>query len=204
MSAEPAPAYSRMQYPALEDVTSPRGSLQEQVRGHAAGYAAGLRAAAAETELVRSRLLAEHEAALAAGRTEIHRAVDVLNRAVRSLEQAVLPAAETLQHDLAAAAVELAEALLGQELKDSETSARAALARALSGVPHSEIRSVRLHPRDLAALDLETISTADVRLKADPMLSPGDAVTDFTHGYLDATLASAVERARSALLTDAR
>ncbi|MET4061651.1 flagellar assembly protein FliH [Arthrobacter sp. UYP6] len=199
MLVEPAPAYSRMTYPALEDLSVPRGNAQEQARGHASGYAAGLRAAAAETELLRARLVADHEAALAAGRDEIRRAVDALNRAVRSLEQSVLPAAATIQEDLEAAAIELAEALLGQELDDSETSARAALARALVNVPRTEVRAVRLHPSDLAALDLETISAADVRLKADPSLNPGDAITDFTHGYLDATLASAVARARSAL-----
>ena len=66
-------------------------------------------------------------------------------------------------------------------------------------MPRNEVRAVRLHPSDLAALDLETISAADVRLKADSTLNPGDAITDFTHGYLDATLASAVARARSAL-----
>ena len=199
MLVEPAPAYSRMTYPALEDVSLPRGSVQEQARGHASGFAAGLRSAAAQTEILRAQLVADHEAALAAGRDEIRRAVDALNRAVRSLEQSVIPAAETIQADLEAASVELAEALLGQELKDSETSARAALNRALTGVPRNEVRAVRLHPSDLAALDLETISAADVRLKADSTLNPGDAITDFTHGYLDATLASAVARARSAL-----
>lgn len=202
MLVEPAPAYSRLTYPALEDVSQPRGSVQEQARGHAAGYAAGLRAAAAETERLRARLRAEHEAALAAGRQSIHRSVEVLNRAAHSLEQSVLPAAETLQENLAAAALDLAEALLGQELKDTETSARAALTRALAGVPRQDIRAVRLHPADLAALDLETISAADVSLKADRTLNPGDAVTDFTHGYLDATLSSALQRARSALSGD--
>lgn len=199
MSAEPVPAYSRLTYPALEDVSTPRGSMQEQARGHATGYAAGLRAAAAETERLRARLAAEHEAALHRGREEIRRAVEALNRAVRSLELSVIPAAETIQEDLAAAAIDLAEALLGQELKDSETSARAALTRALTGVPRAEVQAVRLHPSDLAALDLETLSSADVRIKADRTLAPGDAVADFTHGYLDATLASAFRRARAAL-----
>ena len=199
MSTDSAMAYSRLTYPALEDVDLSRNSLQEQARGHASGYAAGLRAAAVETEQLRARLKTEHQAALESGREEIGRAVQALNRAVRSLEQSAIPAAEEIQDSLAAAALELAEALLGQELKDAETSARAALTRALAGVPRSEIRAVRLHPSDLAALDLETISAADVRLKADRTLNPGDAVTDFTHGWLDATLAAAVQRARAAL-----
>lgn len=199
MSPEPAASYSRLSYPALEEVDLSRGSLQEHARGHASGYAAGLRAAAAETERLRAQLRAEQEADQAAGRQEIHRSVEVLNRAVRSLEQAVMPVAEQVQDSLAAAAIDLAEALLGQELNDAETSARAALTRALTGVPRSEVRAVRLHPEDLAALDLETISAVDVKLKADRTLNPGDAVTDFTHGYLDATLSAAVDRARAAL-----
>lgn len=199
MSTEPMTRYSRMTFPALEDVELGRSSLQEQARGHAAGYASGLRAAAEETERLRARLNAEHEAALAVARQQVARSVEVLNRAVHSLEQSVLPAAEELQESLAAAALDLAEALLGQELDDAETSARAALTRALTGVRRSEVQAVRLHPRDLAALDLETITSADVRLRADSSLNPGDAVTDFTHGYLDATLASAVQRARAAL-----
>ena len=200
MSTESVQAYSRLTYPALEDVDLTRVNIHEQARGHATGYAAGLRAAVAETEQLRARLRAEHEAALEAGRENIRATLQVLNRAVRSLEQAAVPVAEEVQDSLAAAAIELAEALLGQELDDAETSARAALTRALHGVSREEVRAVRLHPDDLAALDLETISSADVRLKADRSLNRGDAMTDFAHGYLDATLASAMERARTALL----
>ena len=200
MSTDSATGYSRLTYPALTDADLSRSSLQEQARGHAAGYASGLRAAAAQTQRQRAQLKTEHQAALAAGREEISRAVQALNRAARSLEQSAIPAVEEISGSLAAAALDLAEALLGQELNDAETSARAALTRALAGVPRSGIRAVRLHPSDLAALDLETISAADVRLQADRSLNPGDAVTDFAHGYLDATLASAVQRARAALI----
>jgi flagellar assembly protein FliH len=55
---------------------------------------------------------------------------------------------------------------------------------------------------DLAAL--ERIGAAEhlpvgVALVADPTLAPGDAVSEFPGGYLDARIESAVERARCAL-----
>ena len=75
MSTESMASYSRMTFPALEDVDLGRSSLQEQARGHAAGYASGLRAAAEETERLRARLTAEHEAALAVGRQQVARSV---------------------------------------------------------------------------------------------------------------------------------
>ena len=200
MLTEPGQVHSRLTYPSLDDLDLSRSSAADRARGHAAGYAAGLRAAYAETANLREALLREQEAVLAAGREELRQRLQVLNTAVRSLEQCAVPVAEEVQDSLAAAALELAEAILGQELSDAENSARAALTRSLAGVRREEIRAIRMHPDDLAALDLETITSADVRLLPDRNLNRGDAVTDFAHGYLDATLASALQRARAALL----
>jgi flagellar assembly protein FliH len=105
-----------------------------------------------------------------------------------------------------AAAVELAEAILGYELADRSKAARAALDRALSGSKGLDAVSIRMHPQDLAVLnsadlDLNGVETGgpDVALTADPALNPGDAVAELPHGFLDATISSALARVKDAL-----
>jgi flagellar assembly protein FliH len=182
------------------------GPAQSAARaaGWAAGYAAGARRAAevAAAEAARAaqeraaaeeRRRAEHAAALAA--------LDRATRAARDREAAVLVEAERGLH---AAALELAAAVLGVELADGARSARAALARVLEHPQTPDAVTVHLHPRDLQALAAEQARTGTalpegVRLEPDPALQPGDALARHPHGYLDARLATALERARAAL-----
>ena len=129
-------------------------------------------------------------------------ALALLNAAEQSVAQQTVPVIAEVQDSLAAAALELAEALLGRELANGETSSRAALDRALSGVDVRLVQQVRMHPADLAVLGDDVLNQAGVVFSADPSLKRGDAVTEFPDGFLDATLASALSRARAALLGD--
>jgi len=61
------------------------------------------------------------------------------------------------------------------------------------------VQVVRLNPSDLAALDPSTIEAAGVALAADPSLARGDAVTEFSNGFLDARISTALARARAAI-----
>ncbi|MCC3276456.1 hypothetical protein LJ753_11315 [Arthrobacter sp. zg-Y20] len=194
--------FSRLVYTALGAADEAQLNAQVEARGHAAGYAAGLRAAAADTELLRRTLQEQYEDEMRHGQERVNRSLAALNAAVFSLEGRTVALMAEMQDTLAAAAMDLAEALLRRELADDDASARSALARALEGVDTDLVQRVRMHPVDLAALDEDTLRRARVDFVGDPSLPRGDAVTEFPDGYLDASLSSAVERARAALLED--
>lgn len=190
--------FSRMAFPQLQkqDATAEN---EGYVHGHSAGYAAGLRAAEAEYRKKAEQLEAAFSARSEHQRAAADRTLAVLNSAVRALHARNAPVLSAAEDVLAAAAVELAEAVLGQELSDGEKSARAALARALAGADPSEIVTVRMNPADLAVLGGTDISQAEVRLTADPALDPGDAVAVLPDGFLDARIGTALARAKQAL-----
>ena len=196
----------------LTVVTDERVRLTQErahVSGYAAGFAAGSRAAAEATHGLHERLLAQAAAAEAV-REQAHRA------AVRSLELAaqaaldrVVPVLDEARDLLHLRALELARAVVGTELRDDEHCATAALARAAQ-VPHDvRVQTVRMHPRDVAALAdagrardgaVAAGDLAGVTLVADPSLAPGDAVSTFEGGFFDARIIDAFDRARTALL----
>lgn len=171
-------------------------------QGHAAGYAAGLQLAGRDAAEQRARLEAEHARTLATLTAGTTAELGALRAAGRALSQRMVPVLQDAEQSLFACAIELAQALLGQELRDGETSARAALARAASHGDAEVPLTIRMNPEDLATL-AGLDSGAAENLAPDPTLLRGDAVAEFPHGYLDATLATAVERAKAALLGDA-
>lgn len=171
--------------------------------GYASGYAAGAREAARAAELESERMRAEHAAAEAQRAADHRAALDTLAAAARAAAQRALPVLSEAEQTLMSAAVELAEAVLGRELADAETSARAALGRVLAAAPGAGLHTIRLHPTDLAtlrALDAAgDPALTGVELVADPVLSPGDAIGEFPEGVLDARIGAALERARAEL-----
>ena len=173
------------------------GEAEGFTKGHAAGYAAGLRKAEAEARTRRAEFEAEHAAALAEGRQRAERSVAVLEAAACALHSRTVPVLAEAEAELAASAIALAEAVLGCELSDAATGAKAALARALSGTDAPAVVAVRLHPADLALVG-EAVP-AGVVLVADPTLARGDAVADYPDGELDARISTALARARATL-----
>lgn len=183
---------------ALARFDAPReADPQAHAAGWSAGYAAGARAAAADADAARRALRAEHERAERERATQHADALAGLQRAADALRAQRAPVLADVLDTLQAAALELAVALLGTELSDASAAARAALARVLAADDLPDALTVRLHPRDVAALDLP--EDVDVRVVADPTLAPGDAVAEHADGYLDARLSAAVDRARTAL-----
>ncbi|ALE04205.1 hypothetical protein AL755_00320 (plasmid) [Arthrobacter sp. ERGS1:01] len=173
-------------------------------QGHAAGYAAGLQLAALDAADERARTAAEHARVLAALNARTNAELAALRTAGQALGLRTAPVLADAEQTLFACALELAQALLGSELRDGETSARAALARALDHDGADVPLRIRMNPSDIATLTgLDAGTAAGVDLAPDPALNPGDAIAEFPHGYLDATIAAAVARARTALLGDA-
>jgi flagellar assembly protein FliH len=193
-------AFCAVSLPSLGDPDADRIETQSRTRGHAAGYAAGLRAAEEERLERRAACEAEHAEVLRAGRASVASALEALAAAVRSADTRMLPVLQESEHALAAAAIDLAEAVLGHELSDGDRSARAALRRALGAARGAELTSVRMNPADLARIDPELRAGAGVNLVADATLQPGDALALLPDGYIDATIGAALARAKAALL----
>lgn len=184
---------------AQNPATSDKGAQAHgYAKGFASGWAAGQRRAAREATEQLARL--EEEARLAEeARTEAFAdsmdQVASLAAAVQDRDELVV---EEMKEALAAAAIELAEALLGAELSSGPAGAKAALYRALSVGDPKEIVRVHMNPNDVEALQKDGVESP-VELIADPSMEPGDAIAQMPEGFLDARLSSAIERARAAL-----
>ena len=205
-----AATVQRVAFPVIGDATGRDRAASADVRGHAAGYAAGLRAAQAETDALRARLEAEHAARLASMHADTARRVAVLDAATNAMLSQVTPVLDAAEQSVAAAAVDLAEAVVGYAIRASRQSAdttdgleargasgaEATVMRALASIDRTVALAVRLSVADAARV---TDLALPVPVVADPMLSDGDAVVDLPDGLLDARIATALDRARTAL-----
>lgn len=205
----PEPGFATTQLSVISDTRTQQLREQARVGGYAAGWAEGTRAAAAAADRAAERVAQRVELERAAARAEIEDALATLGAAGRAVNARTIPVV-TEAHDLVVRlALDLAEAVLGIELSDAETSARSALARALAVPVDAEVVSVRLNPQDLATLErLAAIAAQDgapvavpdgVTLVADSALAPGDAISQLPSGYLDARVAAGVARLRTAV-----
>jgi len=192
-------AFSELRYPTIATAGLEEETARAKIRGHAAGFAEGLRAAealaavdAAQTRIERDALRKDAATALAA-------AVGALRAAAQRFDASSVSVLDEADDALLAAAVELAELIIGHELDDESCSARAAIARVLSSADEASITAVRLSPADLAVINAHGIAAPELRFVADTTLSPGDAVVEMAEGRIDARIGSALERARAEL-----
>lgn len=175
--------------------TADRDDDAAAVRGHAAGYAAGRRVAERELEARLAELEAHAARELAEGRARIDAAVAALTDAAEQLARRSAPVLAEADAVLAAAAVELASAILARE---PEPSSVAVLERALGIAGETPPRRVRLDP---AAAALVT-APEGVEIVADPSVTRGSAIIDLARGEIDARLEASLDRARSALAAE--
>lgn len=192
-------------FPVIATPGQSQAHAEEKARGftqgHAAGYAAGLRRASVETAAAHARNDNSH--AERVQQLEARHAAEVaaLHLAVAALAKRAAPVLDDAEQALFSCALDLAVALLGHELGDGDTSARAALARARGRDETESPLVIRMNPADVAVLDRSRDDLpASLTLLGDPGISRGDAVADYPHGFLDARLATAVERVRATLL----
>ncbi|MBP1300462.1 MULTISPECIES: hypothetical protein [unclassified Curtobacterium] len=202
----------RVAFPVLGSATTRDLAAAADVRGHAAGYAAGLRAAQAETAALHARLEAEHATRLAALQAETVRRVQVLDAATNAMLSQVVPVLADAEESLVDAALDLAEAVVGHVVRSGRqddatgegdgqearptTGAEATVRRALASVDATVAVAVRLSPADAARVaDL----ALPVPVVPDVALLDGDAVVDLPDGLLDLRIGAALDRARAAL-----
>jgi flagellar assembly protein FliH len=191
--------FSRVSFPSLRSEAT-ADVLRARAAGHAAGYAAGLADAENDIAAQEARRDAELADAIAREHERVAHAVAVLTAAADALNRRTVPVLQEAQDAIAATAIELAEVIVGTELSTHEKSAASALHRALATADTALVLQVRLNPGDLTALDPAVLEDSGVTFMGDPTLAPGDAVTEFADGYLDARVGAALERARSAIL----
>lgn len=208
--ATTAGTVQRIAFPVIGDAAGRERASGADVRGHAAGYTAGLRAAQAETDALRARLQAEHAALTASLRADTVRRIAVLDAATNAMLSTVAPVLSDAEASVASAATDLAEAIVGYEIRASRptagpddgrearstSGAETTVRRALASIDRSVPVAVRLSPADAArVVDVDL----PVPVVADPALRDGDAVVDLPDGILDARIATALDRARTAL-----
>jgi len=179
---------------------------QARAVGYAQGWAEGQREHAASQAAEVAAARAERSANLKAQADQVATAVLAVLRAADGLGRVSIELTDQLADSMLTAAVELAAALLGQELTDPVASARGILARVMNAAPLDESVAVRLSPSDyqtltgpdgaalLAALD--PTATARLSFESDPTLAPGDAVARAGATTVDARLSAAVQRLR--------
>jgi flagellar assembly protein FliH len=172
--------------------------------GYAHGWSTGIREArasmaaeVAQAGAAQRQLADDRQAALSA-------ALRSVTHAANTLEAGLAPSFDEIERLILGAAVEIAEALVGRELRDVDEAGRAALARALQLVPQGESVTIRLHPEVYAALTdneqpSQPISGRTITLEPDSTLARGDAVAVCGATTIDARLAEGVRRVRERL-----
>jgi flagellar assembly protein FliH len=127
--------------------------------------------------------------------------VQQLGQAADALLTRETTARHAIENDVVAAAVRIAEQLVGHELAHSDTRAHDAMARALQLAPDRGLVTARLNPADIAVIAEtgELLTGRALELVADPSLAPGDCVVDVGACRIDARIDAAFDRMREVL-----
>jgi flagellar assembly protein FliH len=173
--------------------------------GYANGWSQGLREAhsqhagekaAAERRI--QEIAARHAEALQSATFALHEAAG-------QLEQRSIASYNELSEVILAAAVEIAEALLGAQLQEPLVGAAAALGRVLAMVAEDEPVTVKLSASDHEALTATddfaqyASGSRSITLQIDSSLEPGDALGFSGATTVDARLSQAVVRLKEHL-----
>jgi flagellar assembly protein FliH len=188
-------------YPELVKDETPEVRERARVQGHAAGYAAGRKAATETLSTDRAQLRAEADRALGVQIDGLRSAVDAVRQAAGELNAQTAMSLEGTEEAVLAAAIEIAGMILGRAItEDHEGAAVAALRRALEAAGPVPVRVVRMHPDDLELVAMVGADEPGLQLVSDARIARGDAMVDLPDGVVDASIASAVERVRRALV----
>jgi flagellar assembly protein FliH len=177
--------------------------------GYAHGWSQGVREArqlmAAEQSMARAEQDRQAEAAL----HQINAIMTSLAAASAAIEAQAAESAEDDEPALIAAAVTIAEALVGHELRETTAATRDALARMLQLAPRDEPTIIRINAEVHAALGeagvaelLASITGASGRhiaVEPDDTLAVGDAFARFGSTTIDGRLSEGIRRIREQL-----
>lgn len=188
-------------YPELVKDETPEVRERARVQGHAAGYAAGRKAATETLATDRAALRTEADRVLGEQIDGLRSALDAVRQAATELNTQTTMSLEGTEEAVLSAAIEIAGMILGRAIsEDHEGAAVAALRRALEAAGPAPVRVVRMHPDDLELVSMVGADEPGLQLRADHRVARGDAMVDLPDGVVDASIASAVERVRRALV----
>ncbi|MGT2425896.1 FliH/SctL family protein [Amnibacterium kyonggiense] len=188
-------------YPELVKDETPEVRERARVQGHAAGYAAGRKAATETLATDRAQLRAEADRALGVQIDDLRSALEAVNRAAGELNAQTALSLDGTEEAVLSAAIEIAGMILGRAIaEDREGAAVAALRRALEAAGPMPVRTVRMNPEDLQLVAMVGADDPGLQLVPDRHVARGDAMVDLPDGVVDASIASAVDRVRRALV----
>jgi flagellar assembly protein FliH len=186
-------------------VIESEGARQERESAEANGYEAGLAIGReqAQSELEQGRMALAREFADRTERldAQYQQAISTIHQAAQSLHMGLVNTVGDAQDRINDVSVKIALAVIGMELTDASSAARAAINRVLTTVEFAEITEVRMHPDDVTAV-AGMPELPHVKLTADDTISRGDAVATLTSGWLNARIDESLNRVHAALAAD--
>jgi flagellar assembly protein FliH len=158
--------------------------------GYDAGFTAGIEDAAAAID---SRERARGE--------QVRSVVDRLAAEADAVAERHAAIVHEIEAQVVRMAFDIAQTLVGRELRATDQAAADAIRRALEFAPATGPVVVRLHPDDVEALGdpARVVSGRALTVVSDPALASGDAIVDVGPARIDARIASAIERIREVL-----
>lgn len=192
-------AFAPAVYPRLRAADAEGDRRLARQRGYADGHAEGFRAASIETAAAAAHAETERAEAHAASRRELASAASSLRSAATALRGRAEELTRLDEQRISARAIELAETILSEVLADRDLSASSALHRALVNADADPVAEVRMSVADVRTLQRNDAVPPHVRIVADESLAPGDAIAMLAHGFVDARIGQALDRARRAL-----
>lgn len=192
-------AFAPAVYPRLRGADAEGERRLARQRGYADGHAEGFRAASTEAAVVAARAEAERAEAHSAAQRELASAAASLEVAAAALRARAEELTRLDERRISARAVELAETILGAALVDRDLSAGSALQRALVTAGDDPVAEVRMSVDDVRTLQRNDAVPPHVRIVADTTLAAGDSIAMLPHGFVDARIGQALDRARRAL-----
>jgi flagellar assembly protein FliH len=166
---------------------------QQHQQGYDAGYQEGL--AQARADVI---------AATEDSNRRVRRALAALTEAVDMFDNRQTVALADVEDAIVAGAFALAHSILQRELITATDPGADALARALQLVPDRGDVVARLHPDDVATLNMERVTSTGrtVHLVPDASIELGGCVAEVGDMRIDAQLTSALQHAARAMSVD--
>ncbi len=173
------------------------GFEKGRAEGHEAGYADGLEKGVTEG----------HESGLAQGEEAVQQQVARWQGLVHQLHTPLLEVNETIEHQLVELAVQLAEAVIGLEVKTNPTIIFNTLKECTDALPFNESScQISLNPEDFALVTQrfgdEELLERGWHIKAEPAIEQGGCIVESRTSSIDRTLKERVKETLGRFLSE--
>jgi flagellar assembly protein FliH len=134
----------------------------------------------------------------------VRRALAALAQAVDAFDERQTVALADVEDAVVAAAFEIARKVVQRELAVAEDPGADAIARAMALLPNRGDVIARLHPDDVATLNMDRLASMSrtVQLYADPSIELGGCIVEVGDMRIDSQLSTAFDHVKQALSID--